>query len=256
MTRRSTQRARGLLGAALLVAACAGCVHVAGTVPAGAPAVAAGRFRAGVARVDITPIPGITMAGHSIVGQIARGYWTRLQARAIYLEDAQGSGLALVQCDLWAISAGLSDRVAEILASDPELLGRLGGRRLGRERIVLAATHTHHSPGLFSTDLFFAGLSGSERGFDPALFEFLARRIAWAIAEAVEGALPAQLHARRVVVSQAFRNRSMEPFRANPEAADEILASHHVTLEQFEEMMYDISADPELTKAYETALTD
>ena len=42
----------------------------------------------------------------------------------------------------------------------------------------------------------------------------------------------------------------------NPDAADEILASHDVTLEQFEEMMYDISADPELTKAYEAALAN
>ena len=43
---------------------------------------------------------------------------------------------------------------------------------------------------------------------------------------------------------------------ANPEAAEEILASHDVTLEQFEAMMYDISADPGMSKAYEAALTD
>ena len=37
---------------------------------------------------------------------------------------------------------------------------------------------------------------------------------------------------------------------AAPEAAEEILASHDLTLEQFEQMIYDISADPELTRAY------
>lgn len=43
---------------------------------------------------------------------------------------------------------------------------------------------------------------------------------------------------------------------ADPDSAEEILASHDVTVEQFEQMMYDISADPELTKAYEAALGD
>ena len=43
---------------------------------------------------------------------------------------------------------------------------------------------------------------------------------------------------------------------AAPDAAEEILASHDLTLEQFEQMIYDISADPELTKAYEAALAD
>lgn len=158
------------------------------------------------------------MAGHSLIGQIARGYWSRLYARAIYLEDAGGQGLALVQCDLWAISGGLSDRVAQLLATEPVLLARLGGRTLGREQIVLAASHTHHSPGLFSTDLFFASFSGSESGFDEALFEFLAHRIASSIAQAVERAGPARVYEQQVVAPGAFRNRSMEAFRANPEA--------------------------------------
>jgi hypothetical protein len=43
---------------------------------------------------------------------------------------------------------------------------------------------------------------------------------------------------------------------ADPDAAEEILASHDITIEQFEEMMYEISANPELTKAYEAALAN
>lgn len=43
---------------------------------------------------------------------------------------------------------------------------------------------------------------------------------------------------------------------ANPDDADEILASHDVSIEQFEEMIYEISADPELSRAYEAALND
>jgi neutral ceramidase len=216
---------RWRLVAALWLAASLGCVHVAGTVPPRGASDGTGSFLAGAARVDITPIPGIAMAGHSRIGRIGRGYWSRLHARAIYLEDAGGRGIALVSCDLWSIAGGLSDRVALLLATQPDLLAKLGARRLGREQIVLAATHTHHSPGLFSTDLFFATLSGRESGFDEALFEFLAQRIAWAIADAAARARPARVYEHQEPVAGVFRNRSLEAFRANPEA-QAILASN------------------------------
>jgi neutral ceramidase len=216
---------RRALCAVLGLAASLGCVHIAGTVPPRSLPGGTRHFLAGAARVDITPIPGIAMGGHSLIGRVSRGTWTRLHARAVYLEDAEGRGIALVQCDLWSIAGGLSDRVALLLATQPDLLAKLGGRRLGREQIVLAATHTHHSPGLFSTDLFFASLSAPESGFDEGLFEFLAQRIAWSVAEAVERARPARVYERQDPVAGAFRNRSIDAFRANPEA-DSILASN------------------------------
>jgi len=214
------------IAALLLALVLQGCLHVAGTVPPRSPAQATGRFLGGAARVDITPIPGIAMGGHSTIGRISRGVWTRLHARALYLEDATGRGLALVGCDLWSIPGGLSDRVAQLLATEPDLLAMLGGRRLGREQLVIAATHTHHSPGLYSTDLFFASLAAKQSGFDPELFEFLAQRIAWVIADAVEGARPAHVHENQVRVARVFRNRSMPAFRANSEAQAIIDANH------------------------------
>jgi neutral ceramidase len=222
---RSGVKRRGI-AALLLALALQGCLHVAGTVPPRSPAQATGRFLGGAARVDITPIPGIAMGGHSTIGRISRGVWTRLHARALYLEDAAGRGLVLVGCDLWSIPGGLSDRVAQLLATKAELLAMLGGRSLGREQLVLAATHTHHSPGLYSTDLFFASLAAKQGGFDPELFEFLAQRIAWVIAEAVQGARPAHVYENQVRVARAFRNRSMPAFRANSEAQAIIDANH------------------------------
>lgn len=41
---------------------------------------------------------------------------------------------------------------------------------------------------------------------------------------------------------------------ADPDAADAILERHGVSVEDFEQMMYDISADPALAKAYEAAM--
>jgi neutral ceramidase len=208
------------IAALLLTSALLGCVHLSGSVPPREAAKGTGHFLAGAARIDITPIPGIAMGGHSLIGRVGRGYWSRLHARAIYLEDATGHGIALVQCDLWSISGGLSDRVAQLLAVEDELLAKLGGRRLGREQIILAASHTHHSPALYSTDPFFSSLAATESGFDAQLFEFFAHRIAWAIADAVAAARPARVYEAQQAVQLAFRNRSMPAFRRNPEALE------------------------------------
>ena len=43
---------------------------------------------------------------------------------------------------------------------------------------------------------------------------------------------------------------------ADPDATEQILEGHGLTVEQFEQMMYEIGADPELTKAYEAALAE
>ena len=101
-----------------------GCASIRGKLPLAAAPQPTGVFQAGAAKTDLTPMPGYPMGGHSIAGSIARGFWTRLWARAIYLEDAAGKSLALVSCDLWSMPAGLADRVAELVAADPVEIGR------------------------------------------------------------------------------------------------------------------------------------
>ena len=49
------------------------------------PPASTGIFMAGTAVTDITPPPGITMAGYSAMAGKSRGYRGRLQARVIYL---------------------------------------------------------------------------------------------------------------------------------------------------------------------------
>ncbi len=179
----------------------------------------------GAARIEITPIVGMPMGGHSRAGQIARGYWSRLYARAIYVEGSGAEGFVLVSADLWSIPSGLSDRVAELLAD------RLAdGRVLGREQIVIAATHTHHSPGGYSTDRFFAAFGATRGGFDSRLFEYLAGRIAVAVQRAVETRIAARASMSRARTAAVVRNRSIEPFLANPEAAEILRANRDLPL--------------------------
>ena len=167
-------------------------------------------FKAGAAKIDITPMPGYPMGGHAIASTIARGYWLRLHARSIYLEDPDGNALVLSSCDLWSMPAGLADRVSELLAAHQETA------HIGREQIIFAATHTHHSPGNFSTSVPYNMLGSRRPGFDRQLFDFLATRIARSIRQACVAAEAADPHRSEIPdVAGLFRNRSLPAFKLN-----------------------------------------
>ncbi len=176
--------------------------------------VASDALRVGAAEADITPIPGYPMGGHGPAGTIGRGVWTRLKARATYVEDASGGAVAFVACDLWAVPAGLTDAVVEKVQRDP------AGRALSRNRIVLAATHTHQSPGNYSSSDAYNLFASRIPGFDPELFDFLAVRIASAIVAAAREAVPAQAFFGESTATNLARNRSLGPYRLDPEAAN------------------------------------
>jgi hypothetical protein len=43
---------------------------------------------------------------------------------------------------------------------------------------------------------------------------------------------------------------------ADPESAETILANHEMTIEEFDQMMYEISVDPDLSDAYTAAMAE
>jgi neutral ceramidase len=217
-----------LLAVGLVLAGCARSQVAAAVGQLELPAVAepsprplpvADALWAGAAKLDITPMPGLPLGGHSIEGGIGYGVWTRLWARAIYLEDGEGQPLVLVACDLWSIPAGLTDAVVERLHSHHGLT------TIGRAQLLLAATHTHHSPANYSSSRLYNRAAATKMGFDPALHDFLTRQIAHAIASAASSKAPARLHLEHAPVPELARNRSTAPFAENPEAAG-ILAAN------------------------------
>jgi neutral ceramidase len=210
---------RGLVALAALTG---GCHSVSGTLPEPQRPEPPLVFRAGAARVDLTPPPGYPMGGFSSIGQVARGHWTRLHARAVHLQDARGRAIAMVSCELWSISAGLADRVAERLGDDPVTA------HIGREQLVLAATHTHHSPGNYSSSLAYNAFASPKAGFDRDLFEHYAERIHHAIATACRRSSAARLRFASVKVPGLARNRSLDAFRANPEHAGLMAGNAHL----------------------------
>jgi neutral ceramidase len=195
------------------------CARVEGTLPSPNPPAGTGALRAGAAEVDITPPPGYPMAGHSMEGRVGLGVWTRLSARAIYLEDEEGQPLVLLAADLWGMPAGLVDAVAE-------RLGRSSATaHIGREHLVFGATHTHHGPSGFATARAYSVWAGPERGFDPHLLEFLAARMSAAVERAVATRRPASVTRQTVAVPTVARNRSVEPFLRNAEASQIVAAN-------------------------------
>jgi len=199
----------------LLLLVLTACSSIRGRLPASSSSAAvtgSGGFRAGSSRVEFTPPPGYPMGGHSKAGRVARGFWTRLHARAIFVEDATGHQVALVSCDLWSLPAGLGDRVAELLPGEPFRVA------LTRDQLVLAATHTHQSPGNYSSCPLYNEFASPQAGFDADLFEFLARRIAEAVAQAVHAAGPARLFYAERPLGLVARNRSYPAFVRDPEA--------------------------------------
>src|SRR5215471_9261620 len=190
-----------------------GCAVVSGKLQAPVPKPPGAGLRVGTAKVDITPMPGFSMAGHGVAGKTARGYWTRLYARVIYLEGDDSDSVVLVICSLMGIPGGLVDRVAEIVRATEE------GQHIGRDQIIISATHTHHAPGNFFTAELYNGFASKYGGFDQRLFEFLAQRIAAGIVSAAKQPRPAVLKTGDSLVPLLARNRSFDAFLLNPESS-------------------------------------
>jgi hypothetical protein len=104
------------------------------------PAVgsAASGFRAGAARVDITPAPGslLPMSGYAGRTEGFTGIHDELSVRAIVVSDG-ASQAALVGCELIGLSSTLWERLTERLAKETGI---------PPDHILLAAVHTHAAP--------------------------------------------------------------------------------------------------------------
>jgi len=159
----------------------------------------------GTARADITPPPGPSTFGHGPGALVAQGYWSRLYCRVFLFVTAPEDRVALVVCDLHSISTILHRSVAErVRAIVPT------------SRLLMAATHTHAGPAHYFDAPIYSGLASTRRpGFDPAMVDFLAERIARAIERAFSARSPVASRWVHTSAWQLTRNRSLEAFRAN-----------------------------------------
>src|SRR5881396_3171131 len=95
------------------------------------------QWRAGVAKVAITPTESIWMAGYAARTKPSEGVQTDLYLKALALDDGSGRASVLVTSDL----VGLRRQVADVIAERCEK--EYG---LTRDRLVINSSHTHSGP--------------------------------------------------------------------------------------------------------------
>ena len=101
------------------------------------PAMGAAQWKAGAARISITPRQSLWMAGFGDRTKPSEGVGLELYARALALEDARGQRTVLVTADTLGFPAILSKAIAD------QVRERFG---ISRDRLLLNASHTHCGP--------------------------------------------------------------------------------------------------------------
>ena len=142
-----------------------------------------GTLRAGFARIDITPPPGVGLTGNGPEGNRAAGYRMRLSARVLVLEQPDGDRIALVVADLPHVGLLLHRRVA----AQTRAIG------IGVDRLLLSATHTHASVGHMYEAAAYNAQGSIVHGFDAEILDSVSTRIARAIHRAVADLAPARI---------------------------------------------------------------
>lgn len=102
-------------------------------------------WKAGVAKVNITPQTYIWMGGYAFREHPAEGKITDLWAKALVLEDNEGHKAVIVTMDLHRITKDISDNIRS------RLWEKL---HLSKSQIILNTSHTHTGPVFGNHNLF------------------------------------------------------------------------------------------------------
>ena len=151
----------------------------------GASAALADGWKAGVARVDITPKPYGWMSGYAARTGPAKGQAHPLWAKAFAMEDAKGVKSVVVTIDVCGIARDVSVPVSEAIEK------KTGIPRSG---IALSVSHTHCGPVVGQNLLTMYGLSEEELARTLAYTEALKGMLVDVAVKAVAALKPATIH--------------------------------------------------------------
>jgi hypothetical protein len=157
---------------------------VAGTLPAFAAIQNARGWRAGVATIDITPAPGLWMAGFAARTEPARGAAMPLHAKALALEDGRGRRAVLVTLDLLGVTGGMAATIAA--EADRRY-------QLPRAALMLNASHTHCGPVVDEMLSVAYDLTKPQRDAIAVYSRDLETRVVKVIGDALANLTPARL---------------------------------------------------------------
>lgn len=137
-------------------------------------ASAQGKFRAGLARIDVTPERFPVAVNCGFAEATGTAALDRLHARAMVLDDGT-TRLAIVVVDNCMMPREFLDKVKLTIRDETGI---------PTDKQLIAATHTHTAPAVM-------GCLGSDP--DPAYAEFLSRQLVRVVRQAVEKLTPAEV---------------------------------------------------------------
>jgi neutral ceramidase len=97
-------------------------------------------YRAGVAKVDITPDGPIWLSGYAARTRPSEGVLNRIWAKALALEDRKGSRVVIVTTDLIGLPRAVTDVVGARVSKE---------YGIERSRVLINSSHTHTGPVVF-----------------------------------------------------------------------------------------------------------
>ncbi|SNS57641.1 neutral/alkaline non-lysosomal ceramidase N-terminal domain-containing protein [Antarctobacter heliothermus] len=169
---------------------------------------------AGKAEIDYRHLLKRPLMGFNDENQIAEKVIGQLAARAFVIET-DGNLIALVVADIWSGTESIRTALLK------RLKGTELGARLSGGHLMVAGTHTHSGPSGITDHRLYAQLSG---GYSQAVVDDIALAMCKALQQADQTRRPARIEILDIVdkgdaASGAwFGNRSLEAYKANPEA--------------------------------------
>ncbi len=143
-----------------------------------------GDWKAGAARVKITPTRPLWMSGYGSRDHPAEGTSLDLWAKALVLEDPQGRRIALVTLDLVGIDRDFAQSVCTAIGEK---------YHLARAQIALCSSHTHSGPVVGRTLSAMYFLDDAQRQDVADYTAALEGQLVAIVGEALERLAPAQL---------------------------------------------------------------
>lgn len=160
-------------------------------------------WKAGLARRVITPQEPMLMAGYAGRDKPFEGALHDLWAKAVALEDENGTHVVLVCVDLIGLTTKFCDEIGERVSK------RWG---VPRENLVFSASHTHSGPMLHDvTEVMLWGIADEQQNRIEKYTRQLADTLFEIIGEALENSQPAHLNFGRGQAMFAVNRRTPTP---------------------------------------------
>ena len=156
-------------------------------------------WKAGVARVKITPRENVWLAGYGNRDHPAEGVRQDIWAKALALEDGSGRTGVIVGIDVCAVDREFYE----------EFAGRIAARHgLGRDQVILNCSHTHSGPVVGGALRYIYPMSEAEREKVRVYTRWLMDALVGLVGDALADRRPARIFTGNGLARFAVNRRS------------------------------------------------